>query len=296
METVELLKKVRKIEIKTLGLSNQIFSGGYHSAFKGRGMAFSEVREYQPGDDVRTIDWNVTARFNSPYVKVFEEERELTVMLLADVSGSGEFGTQKRVKQDLITELCAVLAFSAMKNNDKVGIIFFSDKIEKFIPPKKGRSHVLHIIRDLIEFKPEHRQTNIELALRYFSNMIKKRSIAFLLSDFIDPHINTRPRNTFNDALKVAKRRHDLVALKIYDPREDVLPDIGLVKLMDTESGQCRWVDTADRAVRRQYAAQALKQEAELNSALIKCGINFTRIATNESYIRPLMTLFGNRA
>ena len=296
METVELLKKVRKIEIKTMGLSNQIFSGGYHSAFKGRGMAFSEVREYQPGDDIRTIDWNVTARFNSPYVKVFEEEREMTVMLLADVSASGEFGTQKQVRHDLITELCAVLAFSAIQNNDKIGIIFFSDKIEKYIPPKKGRSHILHIIRDLIEFKPEHRETNIELALRYFTNVIKKRSIAFLLSDFIDPRIGGDSRNSFSDALKVARRRHDLIALRIYDPRENVLPDIGLVKLMDTETGKHRWVDTSVKKVRTRYAAEALRREDELKYVFIKSGINFAKIATNESYIQPLMTLFGNRA
>jgi uncharacterized protein (DUF58 family) len=297
METVELLKKVRKIEIKTLGLSNQIFSGSYHSAFKGRGMAFSEVREYQPGDDIRTIDWNVTARFNSPYVKVFEEEREMTVMLIADVSASGEFGTQNQTRHDLITELCAVLAFSAIQNNDKIGIIFFSDKIEKFIPPKKGRSHILHIIRDLIEFKPQHRQTNVELALRYFSNVIKKKSIAFLLSDFIDPRIGSgAARSSFGDALKVVRRRHDLVALNIYDPRENTLPDIGLVKLMDTETGELRWIDTSKKKVRTQFAAAALRREDELKSVFVKSGINFTKIATNESYIQPLMTLFGNRA
>ncbi|HEV7232421.1 MAG TPA: DUF58 domain-containing protein [Bacteroidia bacterium] len=295
METVELLKKVRKIEIKTLGMSNQIFSGGYHSAFKGRGMAFSEVREYQPGDDIRTIDWNVTARFNSPYVKVFEEEREMTVMLLADVSASGVFGTQKQVRQDLITELCAVLAFSAIQNNDKIGIIFFSDKIEKYIPPKKGRSHILHIIRDLIEFKPEHKQTNIEQALRYFSNVVRKKSIAFLLSDFIDPRISGTARNGFSDALKIAKRRHDLIALQISDPREHTLPDIGLVKLMDAESGALRWVDTSDKKTRTAYAASALQRDAELKTVFHKCGVGFAKISTHESYIQPLMNLFGNR-
>ncbi len=238
----------------------------------------------------------MTARFNSPYVKVFEEEREMTVMLLADVSASGEFGTQKQVRHDLITELCAVLAFSAIQNNDKIGIIFFSDKIEKYIPPKKGRSHILHIIRDLIEFKPEHRETNIELALRYFTNVIKKRSIAFLLSDFIDPRIGGDSRNSFSDALKVARRRHDLIALRIYDPRENVLPDIGLVKLMDTETGKHRWVDTSVKKVRTRYAAEALRREDELKYVFIKSGINFAKIATNESYIQPLMTLFGNRA
>ena len=295
METLELLKKVRKIEIKTLGLSNQIFSGSYHSAFKGRGMAFSEVREYQPGDDIRAIDWNVTARFNSPFVKVFEEEREMTVMLLADVSASGKFGTQQQAKRDMITELSAVLAFSAIQNNDKIGIIFFSDKIEKYIPPKKGRSHILHIIRDLIEFRPEHNKTDIELALRYFTNITKKRSIAFLLSDFIDVHITGASRNSFSDALKLARRRHDLIALKIYDPRENVIPDIGLVKLRDSESGVSKWIDTSNRKVRTHYAAEALRREDILRSTLVKCGINYTRIATNESYVQPLMTLFGNR-
>jgi uncharacterized protein (DUF58 family) len=209
METSELLKKVRKIEIKTRGLSNQIFSGEYHSAFKGRGMTFSEVREYQAGDDIRSIDWNVTARFNNTYVKVFEEEREMTVMLLVDVSASGAFGTQKQLKQDLITELCAVLAFSSIQNNDKIGVIFFTDKIEKFIPPKKGKSHVLRIIRDLIEFKPEHKKTDLKLALKYLTSVIKKRSIAFVISDFMSPD--------FSDALKIANRKHDLVALRIYD-------------------------------------------------------------------------------
>jgi uncharacterized protein (DUF58 family) len=258
-------------------------------------MAFSEVREYQPGDDIRAIDWNVTARFNSPFVKVFEEEREMTVMLLADVSASGEFGTQQQAKRDMITELCAVLAFSAIQNNDKIGIIFFSDKIEKYIPPKKGRSHILHIIRDLIEFRPEHNKTDIELALRYFTNITKKRSIAFLLSDFIDVHITGASRNSFSDTLKLARRRHDLIALKIYDPRENMMPDIGLVKLKDSESGASKWIDTSNRKVRTHYAAEALRREDVLRSTLIKCGVNYARIATNESYVQPLMTLFGNR-
>src|ERR1044072_7285440 len=238
METTELLKKVRKIEIKTRGLSNQIFSGEYHSAFKGRGMTFSEVREYQPGDDIRAIDWNVTARFNSPFVKVFEEEREMTVMLLVDISGSEAFGTQKQLKQDVITELCAVLAFSSIQNNDKIGVIFFTDKIEKFIPRKKGKSHVLHIIRDLIEFKPEHKRTDIGLALKYLTNVIKKRSIAFIISDFMN--------EGFSDALKIAGKKHDLVALRIYDRREQELPDIGLIKLADAETGALKWVDSPD--------------------------------------------------
>ena len=229
METSELLKKVRKIEIKSKGLSNQIFSGEYHSAFKGRGMAFSEVREYTPGDDVRTIDWNVTARFNSPFVKVFEEDRELSVVLLVDISASGAFGTSNQFKQDVITEICAVIAFSASQNNDKIGIIFFTDKIEKFIPPKKGKTHILRIIRELIEFKPENKKTNIELALKYLTNVIKKKSIVFLISDFLSNH-------DYKDAIKIANKKHDLVALRIIDKTEMDIPQVGLVKLKDNEA------------------------------------------------------------
>lgn len=287
METVELLKKVRKIEIKTRGLSNQIFSGEYHSAFKGRGMTFSEVREYQPGDDIRSIDWNVTARFNNTYVKVFEEEREMTVMLLVDVSASGEFGTQKQLKQDLITELCAVLAFSSIQNNDKIGIIFFTDKIEKFIPPKKGKSHVLRIIRDLIEFKPEHKKTDIKLALKYLTNVITKRSIAFVISDFMS--------DNFTDALKIANKKHDLVALRIYDKREQVLPDVGFIKVMDAETGTVKWIDTSDKNVRIHFAAAAIKQEALLKEVFNRCGVDAAKISTSESYIKPLMNLFKRR-
>lgn len=287
METSELLKKVRKIEIKTRGLSNQIFSGEYHSAFKGRGMTFSEVREYQPGDDIRSIDWNVTARFNHPYVKVFEEEREMTVMLLVDVSASGEFGTQVQLKHDLITELCAVLAFSSIQNNDKIGIIFFSDKIEKFIPPKKGKTHALRIIRDLIEFKPEHKKTDIQLALKYLTGVIKKRSIAFVISDFMD--------SGFSDALKIANKKHDLVALRIYDKREQELPNVGLIKLMDAETGSLKWVDTGDSKVRVHYAASAKKREAQLKDMFNKSGVDAANISTSESYIQPLMALFKKR-
>jgi uncharacterized protein (DUF58 family) len=287
VETAELLKKVRKIEIKTRGISNQIFSGEYHSAFKGRGMAFSEVREYQPGDDIRAIDWNVTARFNHPYIKVFEEERELTVMLLVDVSGSESFGTQKQLKKDLVTELCAVLAFSAIKNNDKIGIIFFSDRIEKYIPPKKGKSHILRIIRDLIEFKPESNLTNIEQALRFFTGVVKKRSIAFLISDFM--------AKGYKDALKIANKKHDIVALHIYDKREQDLPDIGLVKLLDAETGEQRWIDTSTQETRIHYIAAAKKREADLKDLLNKCGVDTTRIGTHESYIQPLMNLFKSR-
>ncbi|MBL7884535.1 MAG: DUF58 domain-containing protein [Bacteroidia bacterium] len=287
METAELLKKVRKIEIKTRGLSNQIFSGEYHSAFKGRGMTFSEVREYQAGDDIRTIDWNVTARFNHPYVKVFEEEREMTVMLLVDVSGSGEFGTQKQFKQELITELCAVLAFSSIQNNDKIGVIFFSDKIEKFIPPKKGKSHVLRIIRDLIEFEPEHKKTDVQLALKYLTGVIKKRSIAFVISDFVSPD--------FSDALKIANKKHDLVALRIYDKREQELPDVGLLKMKDAETGDVKWVDTSDKKVRASFAAEALKKEKYLNDVFNKSGVDSAKISTSESYIVPLTNLFKRR-
>lgn len=288
MDTAELLKKVRKIEIKTKGLSNQIFSGEYHSAFKGRGMAFSEVREYTPGDDVRTIDWNVTARLRTPYVKVFEEERELSVMILVDVSASGKFGTQKQLKQDLITELCAVIAFSASQNNDKIGVIFFSDKIEKFIPPKKGKSHILRIIRELINIEPQQKGTNIELALKYLTNIIKKKSICFLISDFCDTH-------SFTDAMKIANRKHDLVALRINDIHESTLPDVGLIKLKDNETGKIMWVDTSSKQFQIQQKVNNLKFEAELKSTFNKSGVDFTTIFTHEGYIKPLMNLFKKR-
>lgn len=288
METAELLKKVRKIEIKTRGLSSQIFSGEYHSAFKGRGMAFSEVREYTPGDDVRTIDWNVTARFNSPFVKVFEEERELSVVLLVDVSASGAFGTNKQFKQELITELCAVVAFSASQNNDKIGVILFSDKIEKFIPPKKGKSHILRIIRELIEFKPGNKSTNLELALKYLTNVIKKRSVVFLLSDFLTD-LN------FKDALKIANKKHDLIALRIIDKKETQLPEVGLIKLKDNETGKHMWIDTSDKSFRKQFQINQLKFETDLKDAFSRSGIDATNIFTDESYIKPLMNLFKKR-
>jgi len=250
-------------------------------------MTFSEVREYQPGDDIRSIDWNVTARFNTPFVKVFEEEREMTVMLLVDVSASGEFGTQKQLKQELITELCAVLAFSSIQNNDKIGIIFFSDKIEKFIPPKKGKSHVLRIIRDLIEFKPEHKKTDIQLALKYLTSVIKKRSIAFVISDFM--------ADNFSDALKIANKKHDLVALRIYDKREQELPNIGLVKMMDAESGALKWIDTSDKNVRIHFTANARRYETYLKDLFNKSGVDTANINTSESYIQPLTNLFKRR-
>ncbi|MGZ3864361.1 MAG: DUF58 domain-containing protein [Bacteroidia bacterium] len=288
METAELLKKVRKIEIKTRGLSSQIFSGEYHSAFKGRGMAFSEVREYTPGDDIRTIDWNVTARFNTPFVKVFEEERELNVVLLVDVSASGNFGTQKQSKQDLITELCAVLAFSASTNNDKIGVIFFSDKIEKFIPPKKGKSHILRIIRELINFEPENKGTNVTLALKFLTNAIKKRSIAFVISDFID--------NGFEDAVKIANKKHDIVALRIYDRAEIQIPKIGLIKLKDNETGKIKWVDTSSDSFQKELKVQQLKTEAKLKDAFSRAGVDYAKISTEEGYVKPLMNLLKRRA
>lgn len=288
METSELLKKVRKIEIKTRGLSSQIFSGEYHSAFKGRGMAFSEVREYIPGDDVRSIEWNVTARFNNPYVKVFEEERELSVVLLVDVSASKAFGTQRQYKQDLVTELCAVIAFSASQNNDKIGVIFFSDRIEKFIPPKKGRSHILRIIRELIEFRPEGKGTDLGVALKYMTNVIKKRSVVFLISDFL-------ARTDYKDALKIANKKHDLVALRIVDKAETELPEVGLIKLMDNESGRIMWVDTSDKAFRKKFIANQLRFEDELRDLFNRSGVDATRIYTHEGYIKPLMNLFKNR-
>lgn len=286
--TAELLKKVRKIEIKTRGLSNQIFSGEYHSAFKGRGMAFSEVREYQHGDEIRTIDWNVTARFNHPYVKVFEEEREMTVMLLVDVSGSKEFGTQQKSKQELATEICAVLAFSAIQNNDKVGVIFFSDKIEKFIPPKKGRSHILMIIRDLINFKPESKGTDISLALKYFNNVIKKRCTSFLLSDFVTDI-------SFENALKIANRKHDLITLKLYDNAEEILPNIGLVPLLDAETDKIKWVNTSSKEVQKEYKIEALKRNEYLKNTFKKAGVDTANIGTHEDYVKPLMALFKRR-
>ncbi|MFI5164552.1 MAG: DUF58 domain-containing protein [Bacteroidia bacterium] len=294
METTELLKRVRKIEIKTRGLSNQIFSGEYHSAFKGRGMAFSEVREYQPGDDIRAIDWNVTARFNHPYIKVFEEEREMTVMLIVDVSASENFGTQKQLKKDMVTEICAVLAFSAIQNNDKTGVIFFSDKIEKFIPPKKGKSHILRIIRELINFTPEGKGTDIEMALKYFTNVIKKKSIAFLISDFIDDKF-TRDGKRDSDALKIANKKHDLVALRINDKREQDLPDVGLIRILDAETGKLKWIDTSNIKIRQQYSKTSSKRDARLKDMFNRSGVDAATISTSESYIKPLMNLFKKR-
>ena len=288
VEATELIKRVRKIEIKTKGLSQQIFAGEYHSAFKGKGIAFSEVREYQYGDDIRSVDWNVTARFNHPYIKVFEEERELTVVLLVDVSGSRFFGSLSQLKMNVITEISAVLSFSAIQNNDKVGVILFSDKIEKFIPPKKGKQHILRIIRELINFRPENRKTSITEALRFLSNAIKKRSIVFLISDFMDYH--------FEDALRIASKRHDLIGLHIYDIRETELPDIGLINIVDAETGKEMLVDTSSRYIRNTYKNSWKKRTDDLNEIFLKLGVDTASISTDEDYVRPLISLFKKRA
>ncbi|ADQ79314.1 protein of unknown function DUF58 [Paludibacter propionicigenes WB4] len=288
METSELLKKVRKIEIKTRGLSKNIFAGEYHSAFKGRGMTFAEVREYQYGDDIRSIDWNVTARFGHPYIKVFEEERELTVVLLIDVSGSREFGTVSQLKKDIFTEVAATLAFSTIQNNDKIGVIFFSDKIEKFIPPKKGKKHVLQIIRELIDFEPESNKTDIAGALRYLTNAIKKSSTAFIISDFIDTN--------FERDLTIASRKHDVVAMQVYDIRETELPNVGLIKLKDAESGERVWVDTSDKRLRTTFKHAWGEGQLALQKAFTKSGVDLVSMSTSDDYVRALMKLFKMRA
>jgi uncharacterized protein (DUF58 family) len=287
VEATELLKRVRKIEIKTRGLSKNIFAGEYHSAFKGRGMAFSEVREYQYGDDIRSIDWNVTARFNHPYIKIFEEERELTVILLIDVSGSRNFGTRTQLKKNMITEISAVLSFSAIHNNDKIGVILFSDHVEKFIPPKKGRQHILRIIRELIDYQPRSRGTDISEGLRYFTNAIKKRSTAFLISDFMD--------DNYEEALRIANKRHDLIALNIYDLRETNLPRAGLVRLKDAETGRSIWVDTGSRRTRELYASHRRQEQEKFRDIMLRTGIDTASIRTDEDYVRPLMNLFKRR-
>jgi uncharacterized protein (DUF58 family) len=287
LESSELLKKVRSIEIRTKGLVNQIFSGEYHSVFKGRGMAFSEVREYQFGDDIRAIDWNVSARFNHPFIKVFDEERELTVMLVVDVSGSGEFGSVTQMKKDVAAELCAVLAFSALKNNDKVGVIFFSDTVEKFIPPKKGRTHILRIIRELLNFQPARRGTNIAEGLRYLTSAIKKRSIAFCISDFLG--------EGYDDALKIASKKHDLIAVRLYDPREAELSQSGLLRVRDAETDEALWVDTADPRVRNGYARWWKEQEDARTRLFRRSGVDSVDIRVDRSYIKPLMSFFRIR-
>jgi len=290
VETSELLKKVRKIEIKTRGLSRNIFAGEYHSAFKGMGMAFSEVREYQFGDDIRNIDWNVTARYSHPYVKIFEEERELTVMLLIDVSGSREFGTFEKMKKNVITEISAILSFSAIQNNDKTGVIFFSDTIEKFIPPKKGRSHTLRIIRELIDFTPENKGTDITGAIRYLTNAIKKRCTSFIISDFIDDNPEMEM------ALSIANNKHDVVALKIYDDRERELPKIGMLKVKDAESGNYVWINSNSRQTRKIYNDWWKKHTAVLDVMFKRCGVDYVFINTKEDYVKSLMSLFRRRA
>lgn len=289
MEHTELLKKVRKIEIKTRGLSRNIFAGEYHSAFKGRGMAFSEVREYQLGDDVRSIDWNVTARYNKPFVKVFEEERELTVILLIDVSGSRDFGTFERFKKNVITEIAAILSFSAIQNNDKIGVVFFSDKIEKFIPPKKGKTHTLRIIRELIDFEPESKGTNITEALRYMTNVIKKRCTCFVISDFL------QEETELDKALAIANNRHDMVALRIYDQREAELPPIGMIKLKDAETDQYTWVDSSSKKVRQKYSKWWNDSNKKLDWLLKKSGIDYANINTKDDYVKSMMALFRKR-
>lgn len=288
MDTTELLKKVRRIEIKTRGLSRNIFAGQYHSAFKGRGMAFSEVREYQFGDDVRDIDWNVTARQQRPYIKVFEEEREMTVMLLVDVSASRNFGAVGELKKEMITEIAATLAFSTIQNNDKIGVIFFSDRIEKFIPPQKGKKHVLYIIRELIDFTPEHTGTELSQALRYLTNAIKKRCTVFFISDFITPE-------DFSNAMTIANRKHDVVAIQVYDKRETELPRAGLVKLRDAERGKEVWVDTSSRRVRDGYAAWWNERQKCMEDSLKKSRVDMASVATDEDFVIALMNLFKRR-
>ncbi len=289
METADLLKKVRKIEIKTRGLSQNIFAGQYHSAFKGRGMAFSEVREYQFGDDVRDIDWNVTARFHRPYVKVFEEERELTVMLLIDVSGSLDFGTEVQTKRDMVTEIAATLAFSAIQNNDKIGVIFFSDKIEKYIPPKKGRKHILYIIREMLDFKPESRKTDVRQAIEFLTSVSKRRCTAFVLSDFY-------VRQDFEQSLIIGNRKHDIVAIQVYDRRAKELPDVGLMKVVDSETGFEQYIDTSSKKLRNAYSKYWANRQNNLMETFNRSNVDNISIATNEDYVRSLLMLFKKRS
>lgn len=288
MDANELIEKVRKIEIKARGLSNNVFAGQYHTAFKGRGMAFSEVREYQYGDDVRDIDWNVTARFNHPYVKVYEEERELTVMLLVDMSQSLDFGTAVQFKKDMVAEIAATLAFSAIQNNDKIGVIFFTDKVERFIPPQKGRKHILYIIRELLDFNPESNLTNINVPLEYLTNAIKKRCTCFLLSDFIDSH-------DCKDPLTIANRKHDVVAIQVYDKRVEELPNVGLMKVKDAETGAERYIDTSSAKVRNMHHAWWMERQQKLSDTFLKCNVDSISVRTDEDYVKSLMALFAKR-
>lgn len=289
METSEILRKVRKIEIKTRRLSSSIFAGQYHSAFKGRGMAFSEVREYQFGDDVRDIDWNVTARFHRPYVKVFEEERELTVMLLVDVSGSLDFGTRCQTKRDMVTEIAATLAFSAIQNNDKIGVVFFSDRIEKYIPPKKGRRHILYIIREMLDFKPESRKTDVCRAVEFLTSVAKRRCTAFIMSDFY-------VRNDFSQALKICNRKHDVVAIQVFDPRAKTLPNVGLMKVRDAETGHDMYIDTGSKRLRNAHTQYWMSRQQELTETFNKSNVDSITIATDEDYVRAMMKLFKLRS
>lgn len=288
METSEILKKVRKIEIKTRGLSQNIFAGQYHSAFKGRGMAFAEVREYQFGDDVRDIDWNVTARFRKPYVKVFEEERELTVMLLVDVSGSLDFGTHSRMKSEMATEIAATIAYSAIQNNDKIGVVFFSDRIEKYIPPKKGRKHILYIIREMLDFKPESRKTDIGGAMEFFTRVMKRRTTAFVLSDFYDRH-------DFFKQMQIANNKHDVMAIQVYDKWAKALPDVGLVKVVDAESGHEMYVDTSSKKVRATHARYWIERQQMLKDTLSRANVDWVSVATDDDYVKAMMHLFASR-
>lgn len=289
MDTTELLKKVRKIEIKTRGLSQNIFAGEYHSAFKGRGMTFSEVREYQYGDDIRDIDWNVTARHNKPYIKVYEEERELTVMLLIDVSGSRNFGAIGIEKREMIAEIAATIAFSAIQNNDKIGVIFFTNKIEKFIPPQKGRKHILYIIRELLDFQPENYGTNISTMLQYYTDALKKRCTTFLISDFID-------NNDYSKAISIAGNKHDLIAIQVYDTRETQLPNIGLIKFKDLETGTEQWVDTSSKNTRNVFSKWWYERQRYMNETLKKAKVDIATISTCEDYVKILRGLFQNRS
>lgn len=288
MEPNELLKKIRKIEIKTRGLSQNIFAGEYHTAFKGRGVIFSEVREYQYGDDIRDIDWNVTARHNRPFVKVYEEERELTLMLLIDVSASGDFGAVGQEKKEVMAEIAATLAFSSIQNNDKVGVIFFTDKVEKFIPPKKGRKHILHIIREIIDFHPEHTGTDINQALEYLTNVQKKRCTMFLISDFIAP-------DDYTDSMLIANRKHDLVAIQVYDKRDAELPDVGLVRMRDSETGRMQWVDTSSASVRKEFARGWYEHSQRLAHTTARCGVDLATVSTDEDFVKQLLMLFKKR-
>ena len=289
METSEIIKKVRKIEIKTRGLSSNIFAGQYHSAFKGRGMAFSEVREYQFGDDVRDIDWNVTARFHRPYVKVFEEEREMTVMLLIDVSGSLDFGTKKQMKRDMVTEIAATIAFSAIQNNDKIGVVFFSDRIEKYIPPKKGRKHILYIIREMLDFQPESKRTDVKQAVEFLSSVQKRRTTAFILSDFY-------VRNEFLQSLQICNRKHDVVAIQVYDQRARELPNVGLMKVVDAETGHEQYVDTGSKTLRQAYHKYWKNRQAQLEDTFNKSNVDHVSVATDEDFVKALLILFKQRS